>query len=128
MKMLCLVSAFALISATGAAQADGDPAKGAIVFKKCMSCHTVKEGVNRVGPSLHAIVDRSIATDSKFRYSDGMKAFGEGGHKWDEATLTTYLKAPRDIVPGTKMAFPGLKKPEDIADVIAYLKNPDAAE
>ena len=55
-----------------------------------------------------------------------MKDFG-GGKVWDEATLTTYLAAPRQVVKGTYMAFPGLKKPEDIADVIAYLKDPAAA-
>jgi len=122
----CLVLlAAALVATAGTANA-GDAKKGALVFKKCQACHTATEAKNRVGPSLQGVVGRPIATAEGFKYSKAMKEFGEG-KTWDEALLTTYLAAPREVVKGTIMAFPGLKKPEDIADVIAYLKDPSAA-
>ena len=126
MKALCLIITSSLVAFAGNAVAGGDPVKGEAVFHACRSCHSTDEGANRVGPSLFHIVDRPPASLGSFNYSDAMKAFGAAGHKWDEATLTTYLQAPRDVVPGTRMAFRGLKKPEEIADIIAYLKNPAA--
>jgi cytochrome c len=114
-----------LCSTAGLAEA-ADAAHGATVFKKCMACHTATAPTNRVGPSLQNLVGRPVATAENFRYSNAMKEFG-AGKIWDEATLTTYLAAPRQVVKGTTMAFPGLKKPEDIADLIAYLKDPAAA-
>ena len=68
-----------------------------------------------------------VATAENFKYSQAMKDFG-AGKVWDEATLTTYLAAPSAMVKGTTMAFAGLKKPEDIADVIEYLEHPPAAK
>jgi cytochrome c len=106
----------------------GDAAKGAAAFKKCRACHTVDEGVNRVGPSLHAIVGRPIATVDKFRYSKPMKDYAATAGTWDEEKLAHYLAAPRDVVPGTTMAFAGIKNPAEIEDLITYLKDPKAAE
>jgi cytochrome c len=63
-----------------------------------------------------------------YTYSDALKAFGAAGHKWDEATLAAYLQAPRDYIPDVKMMYAGLKRPEDIANLIAYLKNPQAVK
>ena len=102
--------------------ADGDAAKGEKVFVKCKTCHDVDKGVNRVGPTLKGVVGRPVASVEGFKYSDDMIAKGKEGAVWDEATLTTYLPDPKAYVPKTKMAFAGLKKPEDIADLIAYLK------
>lgn len=102
--------------------ADGDAAKGEKVFVKCKTCHDVDKGVNRVGPTLKGVVGRPVASIEGFKYSDDMIAKGKEGAVWDEATLTTYLPDPKAYVPKTKMAFAGLKKPEDIADLIAYLK------
>lgn len=121
-----LFAAGANLALTGIAHA-GDAKNGAIVFKKCMACHTATTPINRVGPNLQNLVGRAIATAEGYNYSTAMKDFGTG-KVWDEATLTTYLAAPRAMVKGTRMAFAGLKKPEDIADVIAYLKDPAAAE
>lgn len=121
----CLLLAAALVAVAGFAQA-GDARHGAVVFKKCMSCHTATAPTNRVGPSLQNLLGRPVASAEGFRYSQPMKDFG-AGKVWDEATLTTYLAAPRQVVKGTYMAFPGLKTPEDIADVIAYIKDPAAA-
>ncbi|MFB2550598.1 c-type cytochrome [Ensifer soli] len=102
------------------AGAAGDSAKGAAVFRTCGACHTATEPVNRVGPSLQGIFGRPVGSVEGYRYSDAMTAFG-AGKVWDEALLSQYLLAPRLTVPGTKMAFAGLKKPGDIADLIAYL-------
>lgn len=121
---LALLSAL-IFPATGPAQA-ADAARGAVVFKKCMACHTATAPTNRVGPSLQNLVGRAVAGVENYRYSSAMKEYG-AGKTWDEATLTAYLAAPRQVVKGTTMAFAGLKKPEDIADLIAYLKDPAAA-
>ena len=103
----------------GAAHADGDADKGKKVFNKCKACHTLEAGKNRVGPSLHGIMGRPAGTAEGFKYSDAMKG---SGITWDEATLDTYLKDPKAMVPGTKMVFAGLKKEDDIKDLLAYLK------
>jgi len=126
MKIHAILLSAAIISAAGAAEA-GDATAGAVVFRKCQSCHSATNPGNRVGPSLMNLVGRPVATAENYKYSDAMTAFG-AGKIWDEATLAEYLAAPRDVVPGTRMAFPGLKKPEDIANVIAYLKDPAAAQ
>lgn len=102
-----------------AALADGDAAAGEKVFRKCKACHALEAGKNKVGPSLHGVFGRTAGTEEGFKYSDAMK---ESGIVWSEETLDVYLTKPKDMVPGTRMAFPGLKKEQDRADVIAYLK------
>jgi cytochrome c len=109
-----------LSAATGLAWA-GDAAKGERVFKKCMARHSVAGKTNKVRPYLEGVVNRPVATAGGYAFSDGMKEFAAGGKVWDDATLDLYLANPRASVPKTKMAFPGLKKPEDRADLIAYL-------
>jgi cytochrome c len=117
---ITLISALALLGWAGAASADGDPVKGEQTFKVCKTCHQIGEGAkNFVGPELNGLVGRKAGTVAGYNYSDANK---NSGLTWDEATLTKYLKNPREMVPGTKMAFPGLPKDEDIANVIAYLK------
>ncbi len=96
----------------------GDAAAGETVFKQCMACHVVTPGQNRVGPSLHGIVGRTAGQVAGFNYSTANKTSGK---VWDKETLFAYLEAPQKYIPGTKMAFAGLKKPQDRADVIAYL-------
>ena len=101
------------------ALAEGDAAKGEKVFNKCKSCHQVGEGAkNRTGPVLNGIVGRTAGTYPDYKYS---KANKESGVTWDLETLTVYLRAPREFIPKTKMPFPGLKKDEDIADLLAHL-------
>jgi cytochrome c len=106
----------------GLAHAAGDAEAGVQVFKKCGVCHTATEAVNRVGPSLMGVIGRPVATFAGYSYSSAMKAFGEDGKVWSEDELSEYLLSPKAMVPGTKMSFPGLKKPQDIENVIAYLK------
>jgi len=99
----------------------GDAAKGAKIFKtKCSQCHTVdKAGGNKQGPNLHGVLGRHAGTVDGFAYT---KANSESGIKWDEQHLFAYLLDPKKYIPGTKMVFAGLKKPEERADLIAYLK------
>lgn len=102
------------------ASSSGRPDAGAIVFKKCMVCHQVGPNArNSVGPVLNGVVGRPAGTYPGYRYSRAMK---NSGLVWDEETLMRYLRAPRELVPGTKMSFVGLKKDQEIVAVIAHLK------
>ena len=103
------------------AHAAGDAAAGEKVFAQCKACHELEKGVNKVGPTLKGVVGRKAASVPDYKYSAAMTKKGEEGLVWDEATLTQYLPNPKAMVPGTKMAFGGLKKPDDVANVIAYL-------
>ena len=103
------------------AHAAGDAAAGEKVFAQCKACHENEKGVNKIGPTLKGVVGRKTASVPGYKYSDAMAAKGAAGQVWDEATLTAYLPSPKAMVPGTKMAFAGLKKPEDVQNVIAYL-------
>ena len=97
----------------------GDAAKGAEVFKKCASCHTIAAGgANGIGPNLHAILGRKHGSAAGFAYSEGMLA--KPGN-WDFAGMDTWLLAPKKYVAGTKMSFAGLGKATDRADLIVYL-------
>lgn len=111
-----------LLTSTSVSHADGDAAKGEKIYVKCKTCHDIDKGVNKVGPSLKGLVGRKAAAVPDFKYSEAMIAKGAEGVVWDEATLTAYLPDPKAFVPKTKMVFAGLKKPEDIADLIAFLK------
>lgn len=110
-------------TAVGEAQADGDAVRGEKLFKQCVACHTATESKNKTGPHLVKLVGRNLASVEGFAYSTKIKEFAQTAPIWDEATLNSYLENPRKLVPGTKMAFAGLKKPEDRMDLIAYLKS-----
>ena len=113
------VAGAAFLASIGAAAAQ-DAAAGEKVFAKCKICHQIGEGAkNMVGPVLNGVVGRHAGTYPDYHYSDANK---NSGITWDEATLQEYLKDPKAKVPGTKMVFPGLKSDDDIANVIAYLK------
>lgn len=111
-----------MLAATHPALADGDAEAGKKVFTRCAACHDGKTEKNRVGPYLVGVVGRKAASVEGFKYSAAMTEAGAGGLVWDEPNLTEYLRAPKAKVPGGSMAFPGLKKDEDIANVIAWLK------
>ena len=101
--------------------AEADPAKGQKVFKKCAACHTVDEGgKNKIGPNLWNVVNRTIASHEGFSYSDAMAA-QEGA--WDFERLNQFIAAPKGTVPGTKMAFKGVSRDGDRANVLAYLRS-----
>lgn len=122
-KFAAALAALAMAGIAGTASADGDAAKGEKVFGKCKACHMVGDGAkNRVGPELNGIVGRAAGAAEGFKYSDAMMAKAGEGLVWTEENLATYLEKPKDFIPGTKMTFAGLRKDEDRADVIAYLK------
>lgn len=102
---------------------DDDVAKGEKVFLKCKACHDIEQGVNRVGPTLKGIVGRPVASIEGYKYSEDMLAKGKEGKVWDEATLAAYLPNPKEFAPKTKMVFAGLKKPEEVEHLIAFLKS-----
>lgn len=105
-----------------ALMAEADVEKGAKVFKKCSSCHKIEEGENATGPYLHGVVGREIAGVGDFGYSSALASLGGD---WTPEELSGFLANPRKYAPGTTMGFSGLKKPEDRADVIAYLDSLD---
>lgn len=97
----------------------GDAKKGEASFITCKTCHAVEAGVNKIGPSLHAVVGRTAGTIAGYTYSAANK---NSGITWTEEKLFQYLEKPSRIVPGTKMAFAGWDDAQKRADVIAYLK------
>jgi cytochrome c len=118
--MLRMMIAAVALSATIAPAMAADPAAGEKAYAVCKACHRVGEGAkNTVGPSLNGIVGRQAATVEGFNYSDALK---NSGLTWDEAALAEYFKNPKAKVPGTKMAFAGVKDDTKIADIIAYLQ------
>lgn len=125
MKWSTFFLAAALLGVAGQASAQ-DAEAGKKVFNRCKACHTVDAPTNKVGPHLDGIIGRKAASLPDFSYSDAMKAKGAGGLVWDEASLTSYLTDPKGFIPGNKMAFAGLKKPEDVANLVAYLKTATA--
>ncbi|MDH3241462.1 MAG: cytochrome c family protein [Alphaproteobacteria bacterium] len=108
-----------MMASGGSALADGDAAKGKTVFKKCAICHDVREGKNKIGPSLFGVFGTKAGEVKGFRFSPAMK---KSGLTWDEATLDKYLENPRKTVKGTRMVFAGLRSKKDRDDVIAYMK------
>ncbi len=103
----------------------GDPKAGAQVFKKCQACHAVGEDAkNKVGPELNGLFGRPAGSIPDYNYSDPMK---NSGIVWSQETLAEYIANPKAMVPGTAMAFVGLKRPKEIEDIIAFLDqfNPD---
>ena len=92
--------------------------------RKCAACHSFEEGgANKVGPALYNIVGSPIAGNETYsKYSDVFKEMNANGDAWTYEALATFLAKPRDFAPGTKMAFAGLRKEQQIADLIAYLR------
>jgi len=99
--------------------AAADPRLGEQVFKKCTACHTITPGgPNGLGPNLHGIMGKPLASIPGFAYSADLK--GKGGN-WDWESMSQWLKSPKGFVPGTKMTFAGLSKPEDRANLMAWM-------
>ena len=108
----------AALAATPAAAQDAE--NGQKVFRQCQACHVADQEQNRVGPHLVGIIGRPAGAVEGFKYSPSM---AESGIVWTPETIAEYLADPRGYVSGNRMAFAGLRNPEDIADVIAYLES-----
>ena len=122
MRKLAAIICSTAFSALSGAQvfATVDVAAGEKVFKKCKACHVVNKEQNRTGPHLVNLFGRTAGSLEGYKkYSKAMKS---SGIVWDEETLDAYLKAPKKYVKGTRMAFVGLKRDADRANVISYMK------
>ena len=120
---LCAVFATAaMTAATGAARAQsGDVAKGERAFNlQCKACHTLdRGGANTAGPNLYGLMGRRSGTMQGYGYSEVMRRFGI---EWTDKTLAEYLSDPKTSMPGTKMVFAGIRRQDQLDDVIAYLR------
>jgi len=116
-RSAALITAFALLM-PGATQA-ADTEAGQEAFARCKICHAVEAGGrNTAGPNLHGVFGRKAGALDGFSYSAAMK---NSGIVWDDESMTKYLRDPRGSMPGNKMAFPGIKNDEEMANLLAYL-------
>ncbi len=118
-NLIAALAAGVFALASHQALAGADLAKGEKLFKRCKTCHSLEEGKKKQGPHLAGLFGRTAGSVEGYKYSKAMK---ESGIVWDEENLDAYLTKPKDLVPKTKMNFPGLKKEQDRIDIIAYLK------
>ncbi|MDG2232130.1 MAG: cytochrome c family protein [Paracoccaceae bacterium] len=95
-----------------------DASKGEKVFGKCKACHKLEDGANGTGPHLFDLVDRQVGVIDRYRYSGALVKVAQ---VWSPENLNGFLEKPKTYAPGTKMGFAGLKKPQDRANLIAYL-------
>jgi cytochrome c len=112
-----LVAGVALMAGVSAASAQ-DAAEGEKVFRQCKACHSLEAGKKGVGPSLNGLIGRQSGSLADFAYSPAMK---NAGVTWNEENLSKYIADPKGFVAGNKMAFAGVKKEEDLKNVVAYL-------
>jgi cytochrome c len=127
MKKLSL-SAIVVIASSAVASAafadDVDLAAGKSSFNKCLACHAIGEGAkNKVGPVLNGLDGRKSGTAADYNYSDANK---NSGVTWNEAQFKEYIKDPKAKIPGTKMAFAGIKSENEINNLWAYVSQFDA--
>ncbi|MFM1816796.1 MAG: hypothetical protein RLZ98_3491 [Pseudomonadota bacterium] len=120
-RMLASAAAFIAVVPFATAQ---DAEKGATVFRqKCFQCHRVGAGAkNLIGPQLNGVVGRAATSVQGFNYSPIQRKKKAEGLVWTPENLDKYLESPRKFMPGTRMAFVGLPKPDDRQNIIAYLK------
>jgi cytochrome c len=103
--------------------ASADVSKGEKLSKACAACHSFdKGGANKVGPNLWGVVNAAVAVHDGFAYSDALKAKNAEGVKWTYDQLNEFLYKPKAYAPGTKMSYIGMKKQQDRADMVAWLR------
>lgn len=121
MKKLLLI-ALALAVTAVPAQAEGDVDAGKKVFRKCVACHLIGDATGRkTGPSLNNVFGHTAAYVEDYKYSPAMIAKREEGLIWTPEVFAEYIDNPRKYVPRTKMAFAGVKKAEDVENLIAFM-------
>ncbi len=124
-KLIGTLTFFAGAMALLGSAAAQDVTAGEKSFSKCRPCHMVGETAkNGVGPLLNGVIGRTAGTLAGYNYSAANKA---SGLTWDDATFLEYIAAPAAKIKGTKMAFAGIKNPEEAANLLAYLKQFDAS-
>ena len=119
-RVIHALAAMALVAAPHAALADGDAARGEQKFGDCAACHSVENGVNNLGPSLHGVFGRKAGDLGDFRYSPALK---RSGITWTAQTLDEFIADPQKVVPANRMPYGGMTDSGDRADLIAYLQN-----
>lgn len=120
LRALIIGAATAAAASSALAQ---DVAAGKSSFNKCLACHAIGEGAkNKVGPELNGLEGRKSGTVAGYSYSESNK---NSGLTWDEATFKEYIKDPKAKIPGTKMAFAGIKKETEVNDLWAFLAQYD---
>jgi len=101
--------------------ASANASEGEKVFKKCASCHSIsKGGKNKIGPALWGVIGRQVGTVTDYKYSKSLIAYGK---KWSFEEMNGFLIKPKEWIPGTKMAFAGLKNEKDRASLILYMNS-----
>ena len=119
-------AAMSFMAPTAQAQ---DAEAGQRVFNQCRACHVIAAGGrNGVGPNLHGVWDRAAGTVEGFRYSAPMRAKAAEGLVWNEANLRAYLTDPKAVVPAGSMSFAGIRNPQQLNDLIAYLQRASTAQ
>ncbi len=101
-------------------QAECDTAAGKKQFNKCVACHSMEAGTQMMGPSLHGLMGREVGSLTGFTFSPAME---EADFVWSESTLSAFLENPMQYVPDTVMPFGGIKKEEQRAALVCYLKD-----
>ena len=119
-KYLLVVIGMIIIILTVSIANTADPVNGKKVFKKCVTCHSLQEGKNKMGPTLYNLLGRKAGSVEGYKYSKAMK---NSGVVWDEESLDKFLTKPRKFIKKTKMSFRGIKKKSLRDDIISYLKN-----
>ena len=117
--MVCMFSSTSCLSQKLLSQARADDAPEQVFNNACRTCHTIKEGDNRLGPNLFKIIGRKAGSLPEYNYSDAMK---DAGFVWDEAKLARFIGSPDEIVPGNRMKpYSGLGSADDTKKVVAFL-------
>ncbi len=118
------VSLFAAVAVSPLlAQSAGDPAAGERVFAQCRACHQVGETArNGVGPNLNGLFGRKAGSVEGFNYSPAFKTPAVAEKVWSPENFAVYIRNPREVTPGTRMVFAGIRSDNQIADLTAYLR------
>ena len=116
-KYILVVIGMIIIILTVSIANTADPVKGKKVFKKCVACHSLQEGKNKIGPSLYNLLGRKAGSVDGYKYSKAMK---NSDVVWDEESLDKFLTKPRKFIKKTKMSFRGIKKKSLRDDLISF--------
>ena len=119
-KYILIIIGMIIIILTVSIANTADAGNGKKVFKKCVACHSLQEGKNKIGPSLYNLLGRKAGSVDGYKYSKAMK---NSDVVWDEESLDKFLTKPRKFIKRTKMSFRGIKKKSLRDNIISYLKN-----